>query len=259
MRKKGFTLIELLVVISIIALLLSVILPSLSKVKETAKAALCMNNQKQMGLFLAMYAEENDHELIETCNWTKRATEATTPARWSDMLFYDYRMTDSSEVFYCPASKVPKGIDKKWGAEYEFDAITPSHGLVETHGSYTYGLRPGAFNWSHANPIKLSRLKSPSSFFLLTDVTYPGNYSSAYPPHAPELAGSHYYMFDSWHSFFMIHRKGLNVLSADMSVTQHKTDLVLSTIHRDETFQFAVPAIVFPDGTMLNSDGTPVP
>jgi prepilin-type N-terminal cleavage/methylation domain-containing protein len=261
MRKKGFTLIELLVVISIIALLLSILLPGLRKAKESAKATLCMNNQKQMGLFFAMYSEENDQELIETCDWAKRATEATTPARWADMLFYDYKVVDSSEVFYCPASKVPEGIDKKWGSEYEFAAIVPSSGLTETHASYTYGLRPGAFNWSHANPLKLDNLNSPSSYFLLTDVTYPGNYSPAYPPHAPELAGSHYYIFDAWHSFFMIHRKGLNVLSADMSVSQHKVDSVLGTIRRDETLWFVdpFPAIVFPDGTMLDSDGTPVP
>ena len=57
---QGFTLIELLVVISIIALLVSILLPALGKAREQARAALCMNNQKQMGLVWMMYADEND-------------------------------------------------------------------------------------------------------------------------------------------------------------------------------------------------------
>ena len=48
MRKKGFTLIELLVVIAIIALLLSIVMPALRKVKSAARMVICSNNQKQL-------------------------------------------------------------------------------------------------------------------------------------------------------------------------------------------------------------------
>ena len=50
--KKGFTLIELLVVVSIIALLVSILMPALNKAKELAKLTMCMSNLKQMGLVL---------------------------------------------------------------------------------------------------------------------------------------------------------------------------------------------------------------
>lgn len=60
MKKKGFTLIELLVVISIIALLLSVLVPSLSKAKQRAQFVLCGSNIKQMVLAEALYTTEND-------------------------------------------------------------------------------------------------------------------------------------------------------------------------------------------------------
>jgi len=61
MRKnKGFTLIELLVVIAIIALLMSILMPALSRVKQQAKTMACRANLRQWALFFTMYTEEND-------------------------------------------------------------------------------------------------------------------------------------------------------------------------------------------------------
>ena len=59
--KKGFTLVELLVVISIIALLLSILLPALNKAKEQAKLAVCLSNMKQLGYIFKMYIEDNEY------------------------------------------------------------------------------------------------------------------------------------------------------------------------------------------------------
>ena len=58
MKKKGFTLIELLVVISIIALLLSILMPSLKKAKILAKIVVCGSNQHSTGLALSLYAND---------------------------------------------------------------------------------------------------------------------------------------------------------------------------------------------------------
>jgi len=57
-KTNGFTLIELLVVIAIIALLMSILMPALSRVKRQARTVACLSQLKQWGLFFSMYAED---------------------------------------------------------------------------------------------------------------------------------------------------------------------------------------------------------
>lgn len=107
-ERSGFTLIELLVVIAIIALLLSIVIPAMSKAKEYARKTICSNNQRQMGLALRIYAEENKGIL---------PPQAATYWAW-DISYWttDLILASGGDkgVFYCPNNRQMNPDEDIW-------------------------------------------------------------------------------------------------------------------------------------------------
>ncbi len=65
-RLRAFTLVELLVVISIIAMLLAILTPSLQRARNQAKRVVCLSNMRQMGIGLKTYLMDNDGHLPDS-------------------------------------------------------------------------------------------------------------------------------------------------------------------------------------------------
>jgi len=116
-RQQAFTLIELLVVIGIIAVLLSILLPTLSKVRQSALNANCASNLRQIIQGCAIYAAENKGFLparfregvmnYDQPFWSYLVQDinASKIPRYGLGLLYELKYVKTEKVFYCPGGR----------------------------------------------------------------------------------------------------------------------------------------------------------
>src|SRR5580765_6275654 len=131
--RRGFTLIELLVVIAIIAILAAMLLPALSSAKERAKRTSCVNNLRQIGVAITVYATDNQ-DYMPPLKWRDGNPQYPyevfryTPVNVSPPTFdadggpynlgtlWNAKIVSDGKIFYCPSN--PKGDN----LTYEFYA-----------------------------------------------------------------------------------------------------------------------------------------
>jgi len=102
---KKFTLIELLVVVAIIGILASLLLPSLSKARMSAKRAVCASNQKQIGTVYTMYIDDHSGMFPKQSGWHsamgKNPNNEASEAKERLLNLY----ADTRKLAECPSDK----------------------------------------------------------------------------------------------------------------------------------------------------------
>ena len=189
--RRGFTLIELLVVISIIALLMSILMPALGRARKSAQRIVCGTNLKQIAVAGLMFADDNDGMLVQKRD-DSGPTNVDTDSTW-DWCFaqsWGIKETDTNvKWLICPADKKPRGstqdfLDGDHFSKFFTDYLHQHPGTVVGKRSYSinkvlyngyYWKTPEIIDHGPMNgnatglPQKLTRVKSPSKRLYLFD------------------------------------------------------------------------------------------
>ncbi len=176
---RGFTLVDTLVTLAIVALLISILLPSLAGAREAARRVACASNVRQIGLGITMYADDHQDRLppsyfapdlqspeseggefnpaeMMTTRLPPNLVEMNKPGPWDGIgLLYAAEYLPAARLFYCPSHHGDHPYTR-----YARAWMNP--GMASIVSNYHYrGMGPG-------REFLMSRI-DPASTILLTD------------------------------------------------------------------------------------------
>jgi prepilin-type processing-associated H-X9-DG protein/prepilin-type N-terminal cleavage/methylation domain-containing protein len=176
-QKSAFTLIELLVVISVIALLMGILLPSLNLARKQAQKIACLSNMRQMGLAVQAYLLDSDYHLPPS------SCRISDPNQhWLRILT---RYTGENLLFRCPSDRAKNFVDwnkplsEQPDGRYSSFAINAL--LDPVH--YRYGIRFNKYN-------NVNKVRHPTYCIWVSEAPNTANFMLADHIHPEQWEGS---------------------------------------------------------------------
>ena len=111
-KKDAFSLLELMIAVAVVAILVSLLLPALSRSRASARSVQCLNNLRQIGIATRLFLDEAASSILPN-----RAESARWPESGRSLEPYNTN-TEASRIFYCPIEKKEEAGD---AVTYQFN------------------------------------------------------------------------------------------------------------------------------------------
>jgi prepilin-type N-terminal cleavage/methylation domain-containing protein/prepilin-type processing-associated H-X9-DG protein len=223
-KRDAFSLLELLIVVAVIAILVSLLLPALSRSRASARSIQCLNNLRQIGIATRLFLDE-----AASSNLPNRGGTARWPENAGSLEPYNTN-TEAGRLFYCPVEKKEEAED---AVTYQFNrfgsGLSPTDqqplGLMEMFnqpGGSMPGLR-GRVEQDVINPADMIIMGEMHEVTFA--ISSPPPQLSPYFPFEPSKA----YNPPTANLFSFRHNERANTLFADMHMEAFNRDNLIGT------------------------------